>query len=273
MRRALKNLLFSVLTAVLLLGGAELTLRLLGWPDPGIYAGDINSVWWLRANLDRELPFPEEGTTFTVQTNALGFRGDPTPHAIACVGDSTTFGWGVAVDEAWPARLAQHLGQPTLNAGVPGYSSHQGLHTVARLLAAEPDTVVLAFLVRDAQLGARADHLSRPAPSRPRLLDALTVLVRRDAPSTPPSAVRVPADRFRENLVAMTEQLTDAGIEVRLLGFPMLDPPEAHIEVLRELDATVVSLDRANFFEHDPIHLNAKGHDNLARLVAETWDP
>jgi lysophospholipase L1-like esterase len=271
-RRALKNLLFSMLTAALLLGGAELALRLAGWPDPGIYAGDINSIWWLRADLDREIPFPEEGTSFNVKTNALGFRGEQTPNAIACVGDSTTFGWGVSVEEAWPARLAEHLGQPTVNAGVPGYSSFQGLGTVGRLLATEPDTVVLAFLVRDAQLGARADHLSRPAPARPRLLDALTVLIHRDAPTAPRTAVRVPADKFRENLVAMTELLEAAGVEVRLLAFPMVDPPEEHLQVLRELGAKEAALDRQNFFDNDPIHLNAEGHDTLARLVAATWD-
>lgn len=38
MKRTLRNLLFSALTALLLLGGMEGVLRVLGWPDPGLYA-------------------------------------------------------------------------------------------------------------------------------------------------------------------------------------------------------------------------------------------
>lgn len=62
--------------------------------------------------------------SFKVNTNHLGLRGpelqDPAPpYRILAVGDSITFGWGVADDLSWPAQLADALGVEVVNAGVP----------------------------------------------------------------------------------------------------------------------------------------------------------
>lgn len=273
MQRALKNLLFSLLTAALLLGGAELGLRIAGWPDPGIYAGDIASVWWLRADLDQDLPFPEQGTSFHVRTGSMGFRGeDPPPAAIACVGDSTTFGWGVREDEAWPARLQELLGEPVLNAATPGYSSRQALATVDRLLQARPSTVLLALLVRDAQLAPRPDHLSRPAPAPGlRLMAALGVLLQRKAAPPPATVPRVDAEHFEQNLRDLKQRLSAEGVEVRFVAFPMVEPALDHLEVLDRFDALRVDLPREAFFEQDPIHLTAEGHQAMAEQIAAWW--
>lgn len=67
-----------------------------------------------------------------VNTNHWRLRGKAeladAPEAgamrIACIGDSVTFGWGVADEESWPARLAAELAGrgrrvEVLNAGVP----------------------------------------------------------------------------------------------------------------------------------------------------------
>ncbi len=67
-----------------------------------------------------------------------GFRGKaPGPKQagairIVCIGGSTTYGHGVAAEDAWPAALERALrkkGLPAevINAGVPGYGSHQNL--------------------------------------------------------------------------------------------------------------------------------------------------
>jgi lysophospholipase L1-like esterase len=67
-----------------------------------------------------------------------GFRGkQPGPKQagtfrIVCIGGSTTYGHGLAGEEAWPARLERGLRQKgipveVINAGVPGYGSHQNL--------------------------------------------------------------------------------------------------------------------------------------------------
>lgn len=60
--------------------------------------------------------------SFTVSTNTLGYRdaeiGDQ-PVDIVCVGDSVTFGWGVAQGESYPEQLEKSLGVNVLNTGVP----------------------------------------------------------------------------------------------------------------------------------------------------------
>ena len=77
---------------------------------------------------------------FLVNTNDLRMRGgpvalEPTPGVfrIACLGDSVTFGWGVADDEAWPAVLQRQLAEQgiaveCLNLGVPA----QGIEAMSR---------------------------------------------------------------------------------------------------------------------------------------------
>ncbi|MCK6516022.1 GDSL-type esterase/lipase family protein [Myxococcota bacterium] len=279
MTRALRNLMFSAIFAATLLGGAELILRVVGWPDPGIYAGDPGSLWWLRPSLaPRALPFPERGTTFTVRTNRLGYRGpDPVEGAWICLGDSTTFGWGVEEDEAWPARLSLALGRPVSNGGVPGYTSHQGLLTLQNSLSTRPERVLIAYLVRDADPAPTPDHSRAPrAVPDLRLMTALRQLRPRPqgqaaAPAGP--TARVPADRYLNNLRALKAQAEAAGAEVSFVVFPMLRRPEAHLAALQTLSAEAQVLSPAlppeSFFAEDPIHLTAEGHDQLARQLAE----
>ena len=279
MTRTLRNLLFSTIFAAALLGGAELLLRVLGWPDPGIYAGDPGSLWWLRPSLPaRAVPFPERGVSFTVRTNRLGYRGgDPPEGAWMCLGDSTTFGWGVEEDEAWPARLAAALGRPVTNAGVPGYTSHQGLLTLENALSARPSRLLVAYLVRDADPAPAPDHSRAPrATPDLRLLTALRQLrPRPKGPAAAPSGptTRVPPDRYLTNLRALKAQAEAAGVAVTFVAFPMQRRPEAHLDALKTLSAEALvlspALPAAAFFAEDPIHLTADGHDQLARQLAE----
>ncbi len=276
-RRWWLNPLISALLAALLLGLGELVLRAAGWPDPGLYEGDPGSLWTLRPDLDpREVPFPERGASFSVQTSAAGFRGPlPPPGATAVMGDSTSFGWGVTEDEAWPARLAARTGGPVLNAGVPGYSTHQGLLTIDRVLALQPARVIFAFLVRDADPAPAPDHL-RPLRRPPdlRLIAALRLLRRPAGPAPAPAgdAQRVPPERYVANLRQLAAAARAAGATPVVLAFPMLAPPEAHLRALDELATELPVLRPAlpadSFFPEDPIHLTPAGHARLAEAVA-----
>ena len=96
--------------------------------------------------------------------NRLGFRG-PAPRSpkpdglvrVLAVGDSTTFGWGVGDEEAYPAQLerrlresAPSLGIDVINAGVSAYN----LHRTSRLLkhfgaSLEPDVVLVGLFWND----------------------------------------------------------------------------------------------------------------------------
>lgn len=95
---------------------------------------------------------------YPIQMQAPGYRGNPVPLAkapgeyrILALGDSTTFGTGVAAEATWPAQLAA-LSQPSqrsmtyINAGVPAADIDQIRQAYEQTWSAySPDEVVLAI--------------------------------------------------------------------------------------------------------------------------------
>ena len=86
---------------------------------------------------------------FSVSTNAQGFRGPELQETksstrILCLGDSVTFGWGVAQEESYPALLAQSLSLEVINAGVPAMKPRHIAQWSAQLRSLEPDIVLFA---------------------------------------------------------------------------------------------------------------------------------
>ena len=98
-----------------------------------------------------------------VEVNEHGLRGRaistrPAPgvHRILALGDSVTFGEGLAVEEAFPALLERELAARTgaryevLNAGVEGYNAEAELAFLReRGLVLGPETVVVGFNLND----------------------------------------------------------------------------------------------------------------------------
>ena len=94
--------------------------------------------------------------------NSEGFRGPEFPpdlsarKVVLTIGESTTFGWGVADSECSPARLQRQLdrvepGIYVINAGVPSYTSPQVLLYLEQLLPRyRPAAVVVNILWNDA---------------------------------------------------------------------------------------------------------------------------
>jgi acyl-CoA thioesterase-1 len=69
---------------------------------------------------------------------------------LVCLGDSLTAGFGVAPEEAFPARLqalidADHLDWKVVNAGVSGDTTAAGLRRVDWVLKAKPKLVLVAL--------------------------------------------------------------------------------------------------------------------------------
>lgn len=263
------------MAAAAVLGGLEGALRLSGWPDPGLYDGDTASLWTLRAGLSqRVVPFRERGTSFRVRTNSYGYRGgEPAPGAILCLGDSTTFGWGVEEDEAWPAVLARETGRRTLNGGVPGYSTVQGLATIDHALTMKPWLVIVAYLVRDAELAPTSDADRPPPTPRPKLALLSAIRTLRGAPSSPPGVIpRVPPAAYLENIRELVKRVRASGANARILAFPMQTPPAEHLAALESLRGDVPilspSLPDEAFFAEDPIHLTPGGNASLASILA-----
>jgi lysophospholipase L1-like esterase len=113
------------------------------------------------ARTDTELVQPE--FRIHVRTNAAGFRGGPLPGAkapgtyrVVVLGDSFTWGYGVAEEEAYPAVLARRLAERSqrrvevVNLGLPGAGPldylHHLRHTGAELA---PDLVVVGLFAND----------------------------------------------------------------------------------------------------------------------------
>jgi hypothetical protein len=73
----------------------------------------------------------------------------PDRPEIVAVGDSMTFGEGVAESDTWTARLQSASRRRVINAGVPGYSSRQMLERLRDELGRrKPEAVLLALSAR-----------------------------------------------------------------------------------------------------------------------------
>lgn len=104
-------------------------------------------LWELRPGVHKE-------RGVTVSVNTLGLRGPEVgpksrPRVLA-LGDSSIYGFGVADDAVFTARLGKVINAKVINAGVPGYSTFQSLNLLdARGLALDPDLLLVGNLWSD----------------------------------------------------------------------------------------------------------------------------
>lgn len=175
---------------------------------------------------------------------------------IVFLGDSLTAGLGLALDDAFPARLgralaAQGLPATVVNAGVSGDTSAGGLRRLDWLLGQKPDILVLALGANDMLRG-------------------------------------LPPEECAANLRAIVDKARAAGAEVLLLGmranptlgpdyvaafdgiYPSLAAPPSVtlVPFLLEGVAGVPALNQA-----DGIHPTADGHARITDLVLPALAP
>jgi lysophospholipase L1-like esterase len=98
-----------------------------------------------------------------IRVNALGLRGPevgarPAPgvHRVLAIGDSATFGEGLAEADAFPVQLERELAARSgeryevLNSGVQGYNTENELaYLRTRGLALQPEAIVVGFNLND----------------------------------------------------------------------------------------------------------------------------
>lgn len=184
----LKTILFSLIPVIALLIAAEILLRAVHFEyQPGynpiivknkygmgsyekIFEFSVDTIWKLKPNSAHEMKIVRvidgettESGVYEDRINSHGFRGpeigiDSASDVvrIACLGDSTTFGFNVRATDSWPALLQNLLNEnleagdaaarvQVINGGVIGYSSTQALiHYKKRIARFDPDFVVIA---------------------------------------------------------------------------------------------------------------------------------
>jgi len=105
----------------------------------------------------------DRGFSIPVRTNAMGFRDDPVimpkPEGtvrILAVGDSFTWGLGVAEEDGWVEQLesllAQRMHRPVevINTGVGSWNTEvEAAFLAGKGMSLAPDAVILGFLVND----------------------------------------------------------------------------------------------------------------------------
>jgi len=154
----------ALLACLLLVEGApRVCPTCASWAEPGDRLGRIlrlferhpTRIWTLRRGLRTE----HEGAAIAI--NDLALRGpapaaDTTATRILCLGESLCFGWGVAMEQAYPHQLQRLLTDrkgrsvEVINAGTPGYTTHQGLIQLREMgFDLQPDLVVVPFVVND----------------------------------------------------------------------------------------------------------------------------
>lgn len=183
---------------------AHMTADKLRQPDP--------VLWWR----------PRDGSPY----NNQGFKGPPaevpkSPQTVRILvyGDSNTEG---TPEDSWPDRLQSvltsverqtHRRYEVLNAGVAGYTSHQGLLRFQQEVEQyQPDMVLVAFGWNDLARGVQPDRSYHPPPAPVVTLERALlklhsywalkqwVLTRSAARAAKTTVARVPIEDYRENL-------------------------------------------------------------------------
>ena len=125
------------------------------WPR----LADPNNIWW---DVDAELFWRLKPNSKRHETNKYGCRGTDFPvekppgvRRVLSIGDSSAFGAAkpnLRAEQTYAARLESLLNTHdatcrwhVINAGVPGYTSLQGLRYLPRLERFKPDAIVVYF--------------------------------------------------------------------------------------------------------------------------------
>ncbi len=252
----------AVLSIIVFVAIAEAVVRIAGFDPffqnrffvlnraldyPEIFRKDHDLFWRMRPNRTVTSSF-FIGRTY--RTNELGLHNpEITPKGdrrrVVALGNSCTFGWGVATENGYVRRLEELLGPhyQVINAAVPGYTSLQGKRFYAsdiRKLA--PDIVTILFAFNDHWAAAKeiADKDQEMPPQwlldiqntlgdlhTYRLLKKLLLstmeppmdsLFDRKAP-----VYRVGPEDFRENLLELCRSITADNARPILLTSPIPD--------------------------------------------------
>jgi lysophospholipase L1-like esterase len=245
-----RNLALAIASFVVAMLAAEVGLRAISFSE--LVKGPSRWPWIQRDSVlgfGNTPGYRHPNPAKNVNINALGFRGNeiaPKPRGVvrvACLGDSTTFGFwqegplDFRYDPSYPAELerlarADDLPVEVINGGVLGETSAEGLvQLLTQVLPLEPDVVTLRFGNNDHARGEAVLATSWEYPVvhalpslawRSEVVRALFYLYRQGVArfAGPNLGVRVPLDRFEENLRRFVAIAQERHIHLAFLDFP-----------------------------------------------------
>ncbi|MDK2970693.1 MAG: acyl-CoA thioesterase [Candidatus Sumerlaeota bacterium] len=168
----------------------------------------------------------------------------PSGSTIVALGDSLTFGYGLAPEQSYPAQLAARLGRPVINAGINGNTTEDALRRLDQDVLARDPAVVLVCLGGN-DMRQKWD-----------------------------------LERTMANLREITERLQASGALVVLIGIEgdgliySNDQGEAYEALAREKGAVYVPnmlkgvLGHPSLM-HDPLHPNAAGYEKFVDRLTD----
>lgn len=234
-------------------------------------------------------PTGDRDTEF--RTNSLALRDseieDDGAERILSIGDSCTWGWQVAQEDAYPQVLQRLLDEKAgpgryrvINAGTPGYSSQQGVvYLRERGLALRPAIVIFGYAFNDA---VRDGDLEGALALQRRILpliefDDLLLQYSRlwramraaTLPATNP-ALRVSPEKFRRNLTEIVRLTRDHGAKPQMIDFSGPGNDGAYTRVMADLSEelalpTVVYRGP----KIDIVHPTREGYVELAEAILD----
>lgn len=164
---------------------------------------------------------------------------------IVCLGDSITAGVGRGTAPAFPADLSRLLKIPVVNAGVPGDTAEQGLARLDSVLARDPWLVII-------ELGG--NDLLRHVPAKSTEEALRRIVSRVLAAHAVPLLIEIRSPLGAHRYAAMFKRIA-AAYDAPLIADALPD------------------LERQLRFKSDAVHLNGKGYEKLAEVVAKRVRP
>lgn len=184
---------------------------------------------------------------------------------VVCFGDSIT-------KRGYPEILATELGVETVNAGVAGHSSAQGLRRMKKdVLERNPDVVVIFFGTNDARVDSDRVHV--PVKDYEKNLIAMVKAIRKEQADVvictlPPINEKTYYTRHDPELYEKA-----GGTEILWRSYR-----EAAMRVAEKYTLPVVDLytelqDQPEWMHRDGVHPSPEGNEIIATLVAVEVSP
>ena len=155
----MKVLRTQVMVLLVALVAVEAGLRVLAWAEP---------VWYWEPPLwIRDATLGNRGNPQHPDHDARGYRNVRALREadVVAIGDSHTYGIGVAREEAWPAVLGAQLARPVYSIAHGGYGPGHYERVLPEALALRPRVVVIGVHLGNDLYDAYAFAKSHPAPA------------------------------------------------------------------------------------------------------------